>query len=81
MRRAGHVARMRERRGVYRILVGKSEKRRPLERAKLRWEDNIKMDRSEVGLGWGGVMDCFNLAQDRDGWRTLVNAVTNLRVL
>jgi hypothetical protein len=68
---------MGERRGAYRVLVGKSEGRRPLGRPRRRWEDNIKMDLREVG--WGG-MDWINLAQDRDRWRALVNAVMNLRV-
>jgi hypothetical protein len=57
--------------------VGKPEGRRPLERPRRRWEDNIKMDLREVG--WGG-MDWINLAQDLDRWRALVNAVMNLRV-
>jgi hypothetical protein len=68
---------MGERRGAYRALVGKPEGRRPLGRPKRRWEDNIKMDLREVE--WGG-MDWINLAQDRDRWRALVNAVMNLRV-
>jgi hypothetical protein len=68
---------MGERRGAYRVLVGKSEGRRPLGRPRRRWEDNIKMDLREVG--WRG-MDWINLAQDRDRWRALVNAVMNLRV-
>jgi hypothetical protein len=67
LRWAGHVARMGERRGAYRALVGKPEGRRP----RGSWEDNIKMDLREVG--WGG-MDWINLAQDRDRWRALVNA-------
>jgi hypothetical protein len=67
---------MGERRGAYMYLVGKPE-RRPLGRPRRRWEDNIKMDLREVG--WGG-MDWINLAQDRDRWRALVNAVMNLRV-
>jgi hypothetical protein len=77
LRWAGHVARMGERRGAYRALVGKPERRRPLGRPRRTWEDNIKMDLREVG--WGG-MDWINLAQDRDRWRALVNAVINLRV-
>jgi hypothetical protein len=77
LRWAGHVARMGERRGAYRALVGKPKGRRPLGRPRRRWEDNIKIDLREVG--WGG-MDWINLAQDRDRWRALVNAVMNLRV-
>jgi hypothetical protein len=76
MRWAGHVARVGEKRGAYSILVGRSEGRRPLGRPRRRWEDNIKMDLQEVG--WG--MDWAELAQDRDRWRVLVNAVMNLRV-
>ena len=63
MRLTGHVARMDERRGVYRILVGKPEENRPFGRLRRRWEDNIKMDLQEVGCG--GV-DWIQLAQDRD---------------
>jgi len=77
MRRAGHVARMGERRGVFRFLVGKSEGKRPLGRPRHRWEGNIKMDLQEVGCGG---MDWIGLAQDRDRWRTLVSAVMNLGV-
>jgi hypothetical protein len=77
LRWAGHVARMGERRGVYRALVGKPEGKRPLGRPRRRWEDNIKMDLREVACGG---MDWINLAQDRDRWRALVNAVMNLRV-
>jgi hypothetical protein len=77
LRWAGHVARMGERRGAYRALVGKPEGRRPLGRSRRRWEDNIKMDLREIGLGG---MDWINLAQDRDRWRALVNAAMNLRV-
>ena len=76
MRRAGHVARMGEGRGVHRVLVGKPEVKRPLGRPRRRWEDNIKMDLREVG----GSGDWMELAQDRDGWRALVSAVMNLRV-
>jgi hypothetical protein len=53
LRRAGHIARMGERRGAYRVLVGKTEGRRPLGRPRRRWEDNIKMDLREVGWGHG----------------------------
>jgi hypothetical protein len=74
---AGHVARMGEKRNAYRILVGKPEGKRPLGRPRRRWMDNIKMDLREAG--WDG-MDWINLAQDRDRWRALVNAVMNLRV-
>ena len=76
MRWAGHVACMGDRRGAYRVLVGKPEVKRPLGRLRYIWEDNIKMDLEE--LGWG--MDWIDLAQDRDGWRDIVNAVMNLRV-
>ena len=66
-----------ERRGLYRVLVGKAEGKRPLGRPRLRWEDNIKMDLQEVGCG--GV-DWIKLAQDRDRRRALVTTVMNLRV-
>jgi len=77
MRWAGHVARMGEGRGVYRVLVGKPEGKRPLVRPRRRWEDNNKMDLQEVGCGG---MDWIELARDRDRWRTLLNVVMNLRV-
>ena len=77
MRWAGHVARMVEERGVYRVLVGKPEGKRPLGRPRLRWVYNIRMDLQEVGCGY---MDWIGLTQDRDKWRTLVSAVMNLRV-
>jgi len=64
-------------RGVYRVLVGKSEGKRPLGRPRLRWKDNIKMDLQEVDCGG---MDWIELAQDRARWRALVNAVMNRRV-
>jgi hypothetical protein len=68
---------MGERRGVYRVLVGKPEGKRPFARPRRRWEDNIKMDLQEVGCG--GI-DWIDVAQDRDRWRALVSAVMNLRV-
>ena len=77
MRWAGHVARMGEETEVYRVLVGKPEGRRPLERPRRRWVDNIGMDLQEVGCRY---KDWIGLAQDRDSWRTLVSAVMNLRV-
>jgi hypothetical protein len=77
MRWVGHVARMGEGRGAVRILEERPEGRRPLERLRHRWEDNIKMDLQEVG--WEGV-DWIDMAQDRDRLRALVNAVMNLWV-
>jgi len=68
---------MGERRGVYRVLVGKPERKRPLGRPRHSWEDYIKMDLQEVGRGG---MDWIDLAQDRDRWRALVSTVMNLRV-
>jgi len=67
---------MGERRCVYRVLVGKSGGKRPLWRPRRRWEDNIKMDHQEVAFG---VIFCIELAQDRDRWRAVVNAVMNFR--
>ena len=77
MRWAGHVARMGEERGVYRVLMGKLEGKRPLGRPRRGWENNIKMDLQEVGCGG---MDWIELAQDRERWRALVNVVMDLRV-
>jgi hypothetical protein len=77
MRWAGHVARMGEKRNVYRLLVRKPEGKRPLERPRRRWIDNVKMDLLEIGVN---VVDWIGLAQDRYRWRVLVNAVMNLRV-
>jgi hypothetical protein len=65
-----------EERGVYKVLVGKLERKR-LVRPRRRWEDNIRMDLQEVGCG---DVDWVGLAQDRDGWRAIVNVVMNLRV-
>jgi len=77
IRWAGHVARMGERRGLYGVMVGKPEGKRPLGRPRHRWEDNSKMDLQAVGCGG---MKWMELAQDRDRWRALANAVMNLRV-
>jgi len=77
IRWVGNVARMGERRSVHRVLVGKHKGKRPLGRPRHRWEDNIKIDLQEVGCGG---MDWIELAQDRDRWRALVNAVMDLRV-
>jgi hypothetical protein len=77
MRWAGHVGRLDEGRGGYRVLVGKLEGRRPLGRPRRRWLYNIRIDLQEVGCGY---MDWIGLAQDRDRWQTLVSAVMNLRV-
>ena len=71
------MARMWQGRGVYRVLVGKPDGKRPLGRPRRRWEDNIKMDLQEVGCGG---MDSIELAQDRNRWRALVSTVMNLRV-
>ena len=71
------MAHMGEERGVYSVLVGKPEGRRPLGRPSCRWVDNIRMDLQEVGCEY---MDWIGLAQVRDRWRTLVNAVMNLWV-
>jgi len=68
---------MGEERGLYRVLLGKPEGRRPLGRPRRRWVDNIRVDLQEVGYGY---MNWIGLAQDRDSWRTLVSAVMNLRV-
>jgi hypothetical protein len=69
---------MGEGRNVYRVLVGKREGKIPLGRPRRRWEDGIKMDLRE--MGWGGV-EWIQLAEVRDRWRAVVNAVMNLRVL
>jgi hypothetical protein len=77
MRWAGHVESMGERRGVYRVLLGKPEGKRLLGRHRRRWEDESKMDLQEVGCGG---LDWIKLAEDRDSWRAVVNAVMNLRI-
>jgi len=70
-------SRMGEEREVYRVLVGKPEGKRPQERPRRRWVDNIRTDLQEVGCGY---VDWIGLAQDRDSWRKLVSAVMNIRV-
>jgi hypothetical protein len=77
IRWAGHVARMGEDRAVYKVLVGKPERKRPLGRPRRRWEHNIKRDLQEVGEGHG---DWMELAQDRDRWRALVGTVRDFQV-
>jgi hypothetical protein len=77
MRWAGHVARMGEGRGAYRVLVGRPEGKRPLGRPRSRWEDNIKMDIGEIGIDGA---NWIRLAKDRIQWRAFVNTVMNLRV-
>jgi len=77
MKLTGHVARMGERRCVYKVLVGEPEGKRPLGRLRHRWEDNIKMNLQEVGCG---CMDWIDVVQVRDRWWALVSAVMNLRV-
>ena len=77
MRWVWHVACMGERRGVYRVLVRKPEGKRQLGKPRRRWEENIKLNLQEVGRG---SMDWIELAQDRERWRALVNAVINLQV-
>jgi hypothetical protein len=77
MRWTGNVAGMGEKRNAYRLLIGKPEGKRQLERSRRRWVDNIKVDHREIR--WSG-MDWISLAQDRDQWRALVNSVINLQV-
>jgi hypothetical protein len=74
---AGHVTRMGEGRGVYRVLVGRPDGKRPLGRPRRRWEDNIKMDLRKIGIDGS---NWIQLAQDGVQWRTFLNTVMNLRV-
>jgi len=78
MRWVGHIAYMEESRGVCMVLVGKPEVKRPLGRPRHRWEDNIKMDLQKVGCEG---MDWIDVAQDKDSWQALMNAVMNFMVL
>jgi len=78
MKWAGHVARMGERRGLYRVLVENREGKRPFGWPRRRWEDNIKIGLQEVGCGG---MDWIELAQDKDRWREFVNEIMNFRIL
>ena len=78
MRWAGHVARIEDDRSAFKILTGKLIGKRPSGKPRRRWEDNIRMDLKEMGVN---TMNWVDLAQDRDYWRALVNAVLNLRVL
>jgi hypothetical protein len=77
MRWTGHVAGLMERRGAYRVLMGKSEGKSPFGRLRRRWKDHIKMDLQDVGCG---VMDWIDLALDKGRWLALVKAVLNFRV-
>jgi hypothetical protein len=77
MRWVGYVAQMGEKSNVYRLLVGKTKEKRPLERPRHRRIDNIKMDLLEIGLS---VVDWIGLAQDRYRWRALANMIMNLLV-
>jgi hypothetical protein len=74
---AGYIARIWKTRNACRILVGNPGGKRPLERTRRRWVDNVKLDLREIGLD---AMDWIDLVQDRDQWRALVNTVLNLRV-
>jgi hypothetical protein len=78
LRWAGHVARIGEGRGVYRVLVGRPESKRPRGRPRRRWENNIKVDLREIGIEGA---NWIRLAQDRVQWRAFVNTVMNLWVL
>ena len=76
MKWAEHVASVEDRRGAYRILVGRPERKRAVGIARLKWEDDIEMNLQELGWGRGLI----TLVQDRDKWRALVNAAVNIRV-
>ena len=78
LRWAGHVARTEEGRSAFKILTGIPTGKRPLGRPRRRWEDNIRMDLNKIGII---TREWLDSAQDRDYWRTLVNAALNLRVL
>jgi hypothetical protein len=78
MRWAVYVASVGEERKVYKVLVGKPEGKRPLERPRRRWENGIRMDLRQIGLGGVGWI---RLVQDKDRWRAVVSALMNLRVL
>ena len=73
----GHVAHIGESRGIYRVLVGKPEGKRPLGRPRYKWEDNIKTNLQAVGCG---DIDWINVAWERDRWRALLNAVIKLGI-
>ena len=77
LRWAGHVARMEDGRSAFKMLTGKPTGKRPLGRARRRWEDNIRMDLEEIAIRARNWVDS---AQDRNYWRALVNAILNLRV-
>jgi hypothetical protein len=77
MRWAGHVESTGEERGIYKVLVGRSEGKRPLGRSRCRWEDNIKMGLKKTRIDWA---DLIRLPQDRVRWWAFVNTVMNLRV-
>ena len=77
LRWAGHVARMEEGRSAFKNVTGKPTGKRPLERPRRRWEDNIRMDLEKIGINGGNWVDS---AEDRNYWRALVNAALNLRV-
>ena len=77
LRRAGHVARMEEDKNAFKILTGTPTRKRPLERPRRRWEENIGVDFKEIGIS---TRNRIYSAQDRDYWRALVNATFNLRV-